>query len=64
MNEVIEMGYKDSIGLLQAIRELNRALDDPKALDEALRIQAAMEKGAADTGTKKDATGQAAQSTR
>ena len=41
------MGYKEQIGLIQAIRNLNKALNDPEALDKALYdMQRAMEKGA------------------
>lgn len=45
--EVMPMGYKEQIGLIQAIRSLNKALNDPDALDKALYdMQRAMEKGA------------------
>lgn len=45
--EVVPMGYKEQIGLIQAIRNLNKALNDPEALDKALYdMQRAMEKGA------------------
>lgn len=45
--EVMPMGYKEQIGLIQAIRNLNKALNDPEALDKALYdMQRAMEKGA------------------
>ena len=41
------MAYKDMVGVVQLIRELNEALNDPKKLDEALfKMQEAMEKGA------------------
>lgn len=41
------MAYRDLVGLVQLIRELNLALNDPKALDKALlEMQTAMEKGA------------------
>ena len=45
--EVMPMGYKEQIGLIQAIRNLNKALNDPEALDKALYdMQRVMEKGA------------------
>lgn len=43
------MAWKDMIGVIQLIRELNKSLNDPKALDKALyQMQLAMEKGAAE----------------
>ena len=45
--EVMSMGYRDLIGVIQAIRSLNKALNDPEALDKELYdMQRAMEKGA------------------
>lgn len=45
--EVMPMGYKEELGLIQAIRHLNKTLNDPEALDKALYdMQRTMEKGA------------------
>ena len=47
MEEVMPMGHRDLVGVIQLIRNLNKALSDPEALDKALYdMQRAMEKGA------------------
>lgn len=49
------MAYKDLIGVIQLIRELNRSLNDPDDLDQALyRMQQVMEKGATDQPSKSE----------
>ena len=47
MSEVMPMGYKEAVGMVQLIRELNKALNSPEELDKALyEMQKSMEKGA------------------
>ena len=54
LTEVMPMP-KELTGVIQLVRELNKALNDPKAMDEALkRVQDAMEKGVTPKPTKPD----------
>ena len=55
MPEVMPMGYKELMGTVQLIRRLNKALNNPEELDEALyEMLVTMEKGAVDQPTKPD----------
>ena len=52
--EVVPMA-KELTGIVQLVRELNEALNDPKALDAALQmVQDAMEKGVIPEPNKPD----------
>lgn len=54
-NEKVMPMPKEQTGFVQMVRELNAALNDPQALDEALkRVQDAMEKGAIPEPIKPD----------
>lgn len=49
------MPWKEEVEKLQLLRELNKALNDPKSMDEALyRVQHAIEKGVIPEPTKPD----------
>lgn len=53
--EVVPMPWKEEVEKLQLLRELNKALNDPKSMDEALyRVQQAIEKGVIPEPTKPD----------
>ena len=55
--EVVPMPWKEEVENLQLLRELNKALNDPKTMDEALyRVQQAREKGVIPEPGKPDNT--------